>query len=103
MSTTESSATWVSVASFPGIGHIIVPTGTDQNNYIVIDGEYSSTEIETIYKYNVDANKWSTIDSFNNQNILRFPSALDVKKQILFLFSFYSVTQIQLNSSNIIN
>eukprot|EP01084_Bolivina_argentea_P123189 218314_1 len=81
-----------------------IPFGTDKNNYIVIDWQFSSEKLNCIYKYNVNIDKWSKIDGLNNvPNISRCSVTLDVKKQILYLIHTDSVSEIQLNNSNISN
>eukprot|EP01084_Bolivina_argentea_P086278 155944_1 len=103
MCTKESVAKWISVPSCP-CTDIIIPTGVDQNNYIVIDEKVLSSGINCIYKYNIDTNKWNKISGLNNiRNVSYFSAALDVKKQILYLIHSDSVRQIQLNNNNINN
>eukprot|EP01084_Bolivina_argentea_P086279 155945_1 len=106
MSATEASAKWINLCA-PDInisGFMTIPTGRDRHNYIVVDRWFLSRRINSIYKYNIDSNKWNKIDGLNNiQNIAQCSAALDVKKQILFLFHGDSVSEIQLNNNNINN
>eukprot|EP01084_Bolivina_argentea_P107662 192488_1 len=105
MSTSES---WMGLTACPCINRLIVPDGTDINNYIVMDVTW--TEISYIYNYNTDTDKWNKIDGCNNiqlQNMSEFKwfsrdfsAALDVKKHLLFLSNRNYVVQIQLNSGN---
>eukprot|EP01084_Bolivina_argentea_P080973 146650_1 len=101
MSTNQTSTIWVNLASCPATEAMEIPTGIDRNNYIVMDNElYPSYKIKCIYKYNIDNDKWTKINGFNNiQNISAYVCAsLDVKKQILFLWKPDQLTQIQLNN-----
>eukprot|EP01084_Bolivina_argentea_P047357 87246_1 len=85
------------------ISHSIkIPTGIDSNNYIAIDHNWPSNKIDSIYKYNIDNDKWIKMDSFDNvKNIATFSAAtLDVKRRILFLSQSKSVTQIELKNNN---
>eukprot|EP01084_Bolivina_argentea_P227771 384738_1 len=86
MSTNTTSTNWVHLTSFPSISFIKIPTGTDRNNYIVVDVDVWNSKINCLYKYNIDNNKWIKINGFNNmKNISLFSSAFDANKQILFL------------------
>eukprot|EP01084_Bolivina_argentea_P284097 486766_1 len=102
MSTNQLSTTWISLKEFPvSISSIKIPTGIDRNNYIVINHDFRLNKINCIFKYNIDNDKWIKMDSFDNvKNIEKFSVALDVKRQILFLSHFNSITQIALKNSN---
>eukprot|EP01084_Bolivina_argentea_P074521 135184_1 len=101
MSTNEVSTKWSNLLACPITDYMIVPTGTDRNNYIVIDDAETTN---CIYKYNINTNKWNKISGLNNiHNISSFAATLDVKKQILYLIRSDSVSEIQLNDSNINN
>eukprot|EP01084_Bolivina_argentea_P086281 155948_1 len=106
MSATEASAKWINLCA-PDInisGFMTIPTGRDRHNYIVVDRWFLSRTINGICKYNINTNKWNKIDGLNNiQNISPFSATLDVKKQILYLIHRHSVSEIQLNNSNIHN
>eukprot|EP01084_Bolivina_argentea_P131598 232258_1 len=104
MCTREEIAKWITLSG-PSIDCIIIPTGMDTNNYLVIDRDFWCSKINCIYKYDIDNDKWIKIHGFNNiDNIMsQFSAALDVKKQILFLSQNDCVTQIQLNDNNIRN
>eukprot|EP01084_Bolivina_argentea_P091300 164373_1 len=96
MSTSES---WIGLTTCPCINRLIVPNGTDINNYIAMDVNW--TEISYIYNYNTDTDKWNRIDGFNDINKNPwFSATLDVKKHLLYLSNGDSVTQIQLNNGN---
>eukprot|EP01084_Bolivina_argentea_P119175 211333_1 len=69
---------------------INIPMGIDGNNYIVIDDH----KISCMYKYDVQTDKWIKMNGFKNISYLS--AALDVKKQILFLFCRDCLTQISL-------
>eukprot|EP01084_Bolivina_argentea_P074526 135191_1 len=100
MSTNEVSTKWINLLVSP-TDYMASPTGTDRNNYIVIDREWLSKRINCIYKYNINTNKWNKISDLNNiHNISWFSAALDVKKHLLYLSNKDSVTQIQLNNGN---
>eukprot|EP01084_Bolivina_argentea_P018616 34635_1 len=93
MSTNETSAKWINLLACPITDSMTIPTGIDRNNYIVIDGKYSSLLFgKCVYKYNIDTNKWNTISGLNN--LLLLSSALDVEKQILYLIHKHSVCEI---------
>ncbi len=98
MSTIES---WMDLTACP-FHRLTVPNGIDMNNYIAINWG----KINDIYKYNTDTDKWNKIDGCNAaldvKKHLWFSAALDVKKHLLYLSNKYYVTQIQLNSGNII-
>eukprot|EP01084_Bolivina_argentea_P080974 146652_1 len=100
MSTNQPSTIWVNLASYPATDCMEIPTPIDRNNYIIIDNEFYRDRIACIYKYNIDNDKWTKINGFNNiQNISAYVCAsLDVKKQILFLWKPDQLTQIQLNN-----
>eukprot|EP01084_Bolivina_argentea_P202054 345271_1 len=103
MSTTQPSTQWISLKKCPIIDSIRIPMGIDRNNYIVIDYDSCSNKINCIYKYNIDNDKWIKMNSFNNvKNISTFSASLNVKRQILFLFHYNSVTEISLNTNHII-
>eukprot|EP01084_Bolivina_argentea_P213183 362153_1 len=101
MSTVQQATKWKSL-TFPEIEfNTIIPSGTDANNYIIIDRACFFAAIIAIHKYNIDTDKWNKIDGI--QNMSHFSAALDVKNQILFLFRRNLLTEIQLNSGNIVN
>eukprot|EP01084_Bolivina_argentea_P107661 192487_1 len=96
MSTNES---WAGLTSCP-CNRLIVPSGTDINNYIVMDA-YNSLGIGYIHKYNTDTDKWNQINGcINIKKNAWFSAALDVKKHLLYLSNKDSVTQIHLNNLN---
>eukprot|EP01084_Bolivina_argentea_P091299 164372_1 len=96
MSTNES---WMGLTACPCLNRFIVPNGIDIGNYIAIDVAY--TQINCIYKYHTDTDKWNRIDGCNDiQKDKRVSAALDVKKHLLYLSNGDSVTQIQLNNGN---
>eukprot|EP01084_Bolivina_argentea_P008954 16765_1 len=99
MCTNQYSIKWILLNSYPtNTSSITIPTGIDRNNYIVIDRDY--TDINCIYKYDIDNDKWTKIDGFSDVQITsHFSAALDVNKQMLFLVNQDSITQIQLNNS----
>eukprot|EP01084_Bolivina_argentea_P313311 542568_1 len=104
MCSNQDSAKWIDVASCPITDFITIPTGINRNNYIVIDRKFASNRINCIYKYDINTNKWNKISGLNNmQNISPCSATLDVKKQILYLIHKDSVSEIQLNNSNINN
>eukprot|EP01084_Bolivina_argentea_P281395 481459_1 len=105
MCTKQDSIKWILLNSFTRRGSLIVPTGMDRNNYIIIDYAYWQGKMNCIRKYDIDNDKWIKIDGFNNMENIPpyFSAALDVKKQILFLSRHGCVTQIQLNNNNISN
>eukprot|EP01084_Bolivina_argentea_P308931 534305_1 len=115
MSTTETSAKWISLTQPPG-DRVNISSGMDGNNYIVIDynvhcmdGMDGMDGIINGWKYNIDNDKWIKMDSLsslwieNMSSSLSFSTAVDVQKQILFLLCCDHITQIQLNSGNIVN
>eukprot|EP01084_Bolivina_argentea_P168891 292797_1 len=100
MSTNEVSTKWMNLVSPPGYGisTIRASTGMNQNNYIVIDYSWLLNKIKCVYKYDIDIDKWNSIDGIDNiANMTSFSAALDVKKQILFLFRRRYLTQIDIN------
>eukprot|EP01084_Bolivina_argentea_P074525 135188_1 len=66
MSTNEVSTKWSNLLACPITDYMIVPTGTDRNNYIVIDDAETTN---CIYKYNINTNKWNKISGLNDSNI----------------------------------
>eukprot|EP01084_Bolivina_argentea_P008957 16772_1 len=98
---------WIHLNSWSGTCtgiHYKIPTGTDRNNYIVIEIDNEFTKINCIHKYNIDNDKWTKIDGFNDVKITSVIStALDVHKQILFLLQRQCITQMQLDNNNVIN
>eukprot|EP01084_Bolivina_argentea_P034226 63341_1 len=95
MSTNEPSTLWINLPTCPITDYMTIPTGTDRNNYIVIERKWLSKSINCIYKYNINTNKWNKISGLNNiHNISYFSAALDVKKHLLYLSHKDSVTQI---------
>eukprot|EP01084_Bolivina_argentea_P288085 494417_1 len=103
MSTKQLSEQWMHLTSCPAVGAVVVPTGANANNYIVIDRDFGCTKINCIYKYNTDTNKWNKLDVNNIQTVSYFSAALDVHKQILFVVCDNQLTQIQLNNNHINN
>eukprot|EP01084_Bolivina_argentea_P313310 542563_1 len=104
MSTNEVSTKWINLLACPITDYMTSPTGTDRSNYIIIDRKFASKRINQIHKYNTNTNKWNKISGLNNmQNISPCSATLDVKKQILYLIHKDSVSEIQLNNSNINN
>eukprot|EP01084_Bolivina_argentea_P313309 542560_1 len=105
MSTDKASTKWINLLACPITDYMTIPNGTDRNNYIIIDREFNvSKRINCIYKYDINTNKWNKISGLNNmQNISPCSATLDVKKQILYLIHKDSVSEIQLNNSNINN
>ncbi len=102
MSVEKASATRTNLVAPPIGNNFTIPTRCDGNNYIVIDHNFDT--INCIYKYNINTDKWININGVNNIiNMKDFSAALNVNKQILFLFHYDSITQIQLNNSNINN
>eukprot|EP01084_Bolivina_argentea_P119178 211337_1 len=88
------STKWDNLTDYP-ISYsyaIDIPNGANGNNYIAI--EHCSKEIKCIYKYDVQTDKWIKMNGFKNISYLS--AALDVKKQILFLFCRDCLTQISL-------
>eukprot|EP01084_Bolivina_argentea_P148790 260059_1 len=96
MCTNQTLRTWIEIASCPITDRrLMIPTGIDANNYIVIDGD------ACIYQYNIDNDKWTIkINHFNTRN----PSccALDANKQILILLDGTQVAQIQVDNTDTI-
>eukprot|EP01084_Bolivina_argentea_P052327 96123_1 len=104
MSANEASAKWINLLTCPITDLMTIPSGTDKSNHFVIDRLFSSKRINCIYKYDTNTNKWNTISGLDNiQNISLFSATLDVNKQILYLIHRHSVSEIQLNNSNIHN
>eukprot|EP01084_Bolivina_argentea_P313315 542575_1 len=105
MSTNQSSITWTDLTACPStIGGLVIPTGRDANNYIVIDYKAGWTKINCIlYKYNIKSDKWIKKDFNNTENVTNCFAALDIKKQILYLFIQNSVTQMTLDYNHIRN
>eukprot|EP01084_Bolivina_argentea_P052326 96121_1 len=107
MSANEASAKWINLLTCPITDFMTIssiPTGTDKSNYIVIDRMFTSKGINCIHKYNTNTNKWNKMPGLDNiQNISLFSATLDVNKQILYLIHRHSVSEIQLNNSNIHN
>eukprot|EP01084_Bolivina_argentea_P009082 17009_1 len=106
MSTNLSSTKWISLFDYPTNNSLFTPSGMDKDNYIVFDRTFS--KINSIYKYNIDNNKWIQMESFNsmtfgNTSSSRLSAALDVTKKLLYLFCPDILTQIQLNNNNITN
>eukprot|EP01084_Bolivina_argentea_P059147 107966_1 len=102
MSTNQTSTKWMTVIPCPTTDEIGTPTGIDRNNYIVINYDWAR-QIKCIYKYNIADDKWTKMHAFNNiENISFMCGSLDAKKQILFLLDYDKLSEIQLNSSNII-
>eukprot|EP01084_Bolivina_argentea_P168890 292796_1 len=105
MSTNEVSTKWmnlVSVGVISTIHELRASTGMDKNNYFVIDYLWVSNEINSIYKYDIDKDKWNPIEGINNiANVTSFSAALDAKKQILFLFRNGYLTQIDIDKVHI--
>eukprot|EP01084_Bolivina_argentea_P218975 371481_1 len=97
MSAQQPSKKWSNLASCPSTNYMTSPTGRDRNTYIVIDNSNYC-----IYKYNIENDKWIEID-FDKKPFNVDTAALDVKKEILYLFDNKSVTQIQLNNNHINN
>eukprot|EP01084_Bolivina_argentea_P035178 65254_1 len=101
-----NEASWISSLSCPinatSCGSSIsTPDGMDKNNYIIIEHDWVFDSIDSIHKYNIDTNKWNTVkftNNIENNHISSFSATLDVKKQILFLFSEDYLTQIHLNT-----
>eukprot|EP01084_Bolivina_argentea_P009150 17110_1 len=77
---------------------IDIPMGIDRNNYIVIN--HTSKLANCIYKYDVQIDKWIFMNGFKNSYL---SAALDVTKQILFLFCRDCLTQISLTDNHISN
>eukprot|EP01084_Bolivina_argentea_P091298 164371_1 len=106
MCTNETSEKWMDLAASPSVHDLVIPTGIDINNYFIIAYNASIQNINYIYKYNTDTDKWNRIDGCNNiqlQNMSEFKwfsAALDVKKHLLFLSERDYVVQIQLNNGN---
>ncbi len=103
MASEQSSIKWNQFTSCPieTITNVStnVPSGIDKNNYIVIDSNFGEM---SIYKYNIESDKWIKIDFKKPGRISTFSSFIDVTNQILYLFQRKSATQIQLNNNNII-
>eukprot|EP01084_Bolivina_argentea_P207077 353394_1 len=97
MSTTHSSVKWSYLVSCPS-NEVRIPTGRDGNNYIVMD-----RIINCVYKYNIENDIWIKIDFNNPEKRITFSAALDVKKQILFLFTKHSIIQMTLDYNYISN
>eukprot|EP01084_Bolivina_argentea_P287380 493125_1 len=99
---TESSANWITVASYMH-DCFKVPSGRDKNNYFVIGSNKSGHGVLAkfeIHKYDVDADKWSKIVDIPvyNPDLLGISGALDTKKQT---YDERFLTQIQLNDKQI--
>eukprot|EP01084_Bolivina_argentea_P022989 42783_1 len=102
MASKQLLSEWIGLMSCPGTKYTTIPTGIDKNNYFVIDYHLFSTEFNCIFKYNIDNDRWSKIDGLNiNTRDISLCSTVYVKKQILYLIQKDSVSQIQLNNSNI--
>eukprot|EP01084_Bolivina_argentea_P056545 103463_1 len=104
MCTKQEAIKWMTSISETYSPYITIPTGIDENNYIAIDHGRFSEKIHCIYKYDIDDDKWNTLDGSNNIGATTVYSAtLDVKKQILFLFCNHYLTEIELNNNYRIN
>eukprot|EP01084_Bolivina_argentea_P140070 246354_1 len=103
MSVRETSESWINLLACPIMFNMTIPTGRDRNNYIVIGRKFASDPIISIYKYDINVNKWNKICGLNNiQNRSLSSATLDAKKQILYLVHKKgSVSEIQLNNGNI--
>eukprot|EP01084_Bolivina_argentea_P294453 506622_1 len=105
MCTNQTSTKWMAVTSCPTdiADDTHIPTGMDGNNYIVITCDWWDGKIQNVYKYNIDRNKWTQINGVNDiEHISVGCASLNTKKQILFLLNCDMLTQIRLNSSNMI-
>eukprot|EP01084_Bolivina_argentea_P210507 358273_1 len=104
MSTNELSTEWINLCACPITDYMTIPTGIDANNYIVIDRKFAANRLNCIYKYNINTNKWSKLAGLNVlKDFTRFNAAMDVRKQVLYLFHSDYLTQIQTNSHYIDN
>eukprot|EP01084_Bolivina_argentea_P107053 191440_1 len=62
----QQIAEWIPLTSFPHTYRTVVPSGIDKDNYIIIDYNMKHSIINSIDKYNINTDKWSKIDGFNN-------------------------------------
>eukprot|EP01084_Bolivina_argentea_P160571 279607_1 len=102
------SATWINLLACPihcslwNGDTFVIPSGRDRNNYIVIGRDFLSHKIRSIHKYNININKWNKINLNNIQKYIPVScTTLDAKKQILYLVHNDSISEMQLNNSNI--
>eukprot|EP01084_Bolivina_argentea_P303858 524704_1 len=79
------------------------PSGMDKNNYIVYESMlYNLDEkITRIHKYNIDIDTWSTFDGLNYVQSTVFCSLINKGK--LYLLKAKELTEIQLNTGNMIH
>eukprot|EP01084_Bolivina_argentea_P052648 96705_1 len=103
MSDESSLLKWIRLASHPSTELFCIPSGRDRNNYIVIHREVGDFEISSIYKYNIENDKWIKIDFDNTENIPAMSTALDIKKETSYSCHWDSVTQISLTNNHISN
>eukprot|EP01084_Bolivina_argentea_P120452 213514_1 len=107
---TNSSVKWIDLETCPVLkdesNEVIFPAGINKDNFIALEYDDDEDRINCIHKYNIETNKWTTMDiSIWNDIILSDRSCypvLDTKQMVIYFLYDNCLMQMELNSKKII-
>eukprot|EP01084_Bolivina_argentea_P278132 475028_1 len=103
-------AKWITLSPLPHTkgfdtsidNELVVPTGMNKDNFIALQIDENAERITSVHKYNIDTNKWKTIDVSDSLISCTSYTAAVVSDQNLlyFLYENYLI-QMELNSKTV--